>query len=102
MLLRPRDDDYADALPTAADVLLVIEVADRSLAFDREVKLSLYARHGVPEVWLVDLAERSVAVHRDPSGESYRESRIASEGDRLTVEALPGLQLRIDEILPIR
>ncbi|MGH7341541.1 MAG: Uma2 family endonuclease [Candidatus Rokuibacteriota bacterium] len=101
MLLRPRDDDYADALPTAADVLLAIEVADRSLAFDREVKLSLYARHGVPEVWLVDLASRSVGVHRDPSGEAYRESRTAGSGDRLTVEALAGLEFRVDEILPI-
>lgn len=55
MLLRPRADRYADAHPTAEDVLLLIEVADSSARYDREVKLPLYARHGVAHVWLVDL-----------------------------------------------
>ena len=52
MLLRPRADDYTTSHPTAADVLLLVEVADSSLAYDRGPKLALYARHGVPEVWI--------------------------------------------------
>ena len=55
MLLRPRADLYAGGHPTATGVLLLVEVADSSLAYDRGRKLALYARHGVPEVWIVDL-----------------------------------------------
>jgi Uma2 family endonuclease len=54
-LLRPRPDFYGSAHPTPADVLLVSEVADTTLAFDRDVKVPIYARFGIPEVWLVDI-----------------------------------------------
>ena len=64
MLLRPRRDRYRNSHPTAADVLLLVEVADSSLAYDRGPKLALYARHGVPEVWVVDLVGRTVEVCR--------------------------------------
>ena len=67
MLLRPRADRYRSGHPTAADVLLLVEVADTSLAFDRGPKLALYARHGVPEVWVVDLVSRAVEVCREPA-----------------------------------
>ena len=66
MLLRPRSDDYRDGHPDAADVLLLVEVADSSLAYDRGPKLALYARHGVPEVWIVDLVGRAVEICRQP------------------------------------
>ena len=68
MLLRPRADFYESGHPTAADVLLLVEVADTSLAWDRGPKLALYAWHGVPEVWIVDLAGREVEVCRNTSG----------------------------------
>jgi Uma2 family endonuclease len=71
MLLRPRPDAYAASHPTAADVLLLIEVADSSLRYDREIKVPLYARHGVAEVWVVDLAAASFVVHRAPAGGAY-------------------------------
>ena len=66
MLLRPRPDRYRSGHPTAADVLLLVEVADSSLAYDRGPKLALYARHGVPEVWMVDLVGRAVEICREP------------------------------------
>lgn len=66
MLLKPRDDFYAEAHPTAADVLLVIEVSDSSVRYDREVKVPLYAAHGMGEIWLIDLEARCVEVHRRP------------------------------------
>jgi Uma2 family endonuclease len=100
MLLRPRDDEYESALPEAGDVLLVIEVSDRTLAFDREVKLPLYAQHGLPEVWLVDLVSSTVEVHRDPAGQTYRERRIALRGERLAVALAPQIGIDVDEILP--
>ena len=68
MLLKPRDDFYADAHPSAADVLLLIEVADTSARYDREIKLPLYARHGVPEVWIVDLEARLLRFYSLPAG----------------------------------
>ena len=60
VLLRPREDFYRAAHPGPADVLLVIEIADSSLRYDRDVKASLYARHGIVEYWLVDLAASTV------------------------------------------
>jgi Uma2 family endonuclease len=99
MLLRPRADFYRGAHPTPADVLLLIEVADSSLRFDTAVKLPLYARHGIPEVWIVNLAARDIAVHRDPAGEAYRTLRVASRGEVLEAAALPGACFDVSEVL---
>jgi Uma2 family endonuclease len=98
-LLRPRADFYRGETATPADVLLLIEVADSSLRFDRLVKLPLYARHRIPEVWVVDLPAGAVEVCRSPTPEGY--ARVAREGRGASVEpeALPGLRLRVDEIL---
>ncbi len=70
-VLRRRDHGYASRLPAAEDVLLVVEVADSSLAFDRDVKLPLYARFGIPEAWLVDLEGGRIEVHSAPDGGEY-------------------------------
>src|SRR5215510_759028 len=64
MLLRPRADEYYNSLPVAADALLVVEVADTTLAYDLEVKRPLYARAGVAEIWIVDVNRREVHVFR--------------------------------------
>jgi Uma2 family endonuclease len=69
-ILRPRADCYMTAHPGAADVLLVIEVADTSLAYDLGTKVPLYARHGIPEVWVIDAATRQTRVFRGPVGSS--------------------------------
>lgn len=80
MLLRPRGDGYRNSHPTAADVLLLVEVADSSLAYDRGPKLLLYARHGVPEVWVVDLHGRAVEIWREPGPQGYAERSRVTEG----------------------
>jgi Uma2 family endonuclease len=72
VLLRPRPDFYETAVPGPESVLLVIEVADSSLPYDRGVKLALYARAGIREVWLVDLTRNHVEVHREPTRDGYR------------------------------
>lgn len=97
-LLRPDEDFYATARPQVRDVLLAIEVADTSLARDRIVKLPLYARAGVPEVWIVNVPARRIEVFKGPSDDGYRESRIIDEGT-LSPEAFPDLELGIDELL---
>jgi len=71
VILRPRADFYATAHPGPADAMLVIEVADTSLAYDLGVKVPLYARHGIPEVWVIDAATRRTRVFRQPVGNGY-------------------------------
>ena len=87
-LLRRRANFYTDAHPRARDVLLAIEVADSSLAHDRDVKLPTYARYDVPEVWLIDVAGRRLTVYGDLGPEGYRRHEIV-EGLALAPSALP-------------
>ena len=98
MLLRPRADDYGARHPTAADVLLLIEVADSSLAFDRGAKLALYASHGILEVWIVDLVGRAVEIGRTPSAAGYAERLRLSDGD-VSPALVPGLTIGLAELL---
>lgn len=93
-LVRRPWSGYPHAHPTVGDVFLLIEVSDSSLTFDRTVKLPLYARAGIREVWIVDLTSDRVMVCRSPSGHFYRSvSRVDSSG-QLDVEALPGVTLQ--------
>jgi Uma2 family endonuclease len=98
-LLRPRSDFYESATPGPESVLLLIEVADTSLPYDRGVKLRLYARAGIREVWLVDLVRNQVEVHREPAQEGYQRSEIHGPGDPLVPVALPELSLLPAELL---
>ena len=98
MLLRPRADFYRSGHPTAADVLLLVEIADSSLAYDRGPKLALYARHGVAEVWVVDLVSRAVEICREPGPEGYAERRRVTEGDA-TPALVPGLDVEVTALL---
>ena len=97
-LLVPRADDYRGAHPSAADVLLLIEVADSSLPFDRGRKRVLYARFGIREYWIVDLDGSEVEVFRQPTAGVYASSETAGLEAVLTVDALPGVQLPVREI----
>ena len=67
-----KDRDYSEAHPVAADVLLIVEVSDTTLEYDREVKVPLYARHGIPEVWLLDVKSGDLTVHREATDGGYR------------------------------
>jgi Uma2 family endonuclease len=98
-LLKASPDFYAARHPGPRDVILIVEVADASVVYDREVKVPLYARAGLPEVWLVDLAGEAVDVHRLPSERGYRDVRRLSRGQSLAVQGLPGLALQVDQIL---
>ena len=98
MLLTPRDDFYAGDHPAPEDVLLLIEVADTTRAFDRDVKLPVYARGGVSEVWLVDLQENLVEVHRDPARGAFRRIRRAFAGEDLEPAGVSGVRVAVAEI----
>ncbi|CAK0782191.1 putative restriction endonuclease domain-containing protein [Gammaproteobacteria bacterium] len=92
-----RMEDYRHRLPEPADVLWLIEVADTSVNHDRTRKLPLYARHGIPEVWLIDLNTRVAEVYRQPEGEAYR---LVTQPNPLSPQDFPDLILSLEEILP--
>ena len=98
-LLRRRTDFYVGAHPGAPDVVLLIEVADSSLRLDRRVKIPLYARAGVAEVWLVDLTAERIEIFREPSGGRYGSVVRMDRGANLSPLAFPDLALVVDDLL---
>ena len=98
-VLRFRPDAYRSAHPTPNDVLLLIEVADSSLAVDRAIKAPLYAAAGMPELWIVDLAGEALEVYQDPDPAGYRRYRRHVRGETVISSTLPALSLTVDEIL---
>lgn len=100
VLLRPQADFYETRLPGPSDILLIIEVAESSLDYDREVKSRIYAESGIPEFWLVDLADRSVSCCTDPRGGAYQKIRRCHRGQSLAPELLPRCAIAVDALLP--
>jgi Uma2 family endonuclease len=98
MLLRPRDDFYEGTNPTPADTLLVVEIADTSLRYDRNTKLPLYARHGVPETWLIDLKRRRIELHRDPGPDGYRQVLLPDRAQFIAPVLLPEMRIQVAEL----
>ncbi len=98
-LLEPHEHFYARQHPGPEDVLLVVEVADSSLEYDRTIKLPLYARAGVKEVWLVDLTHDRIAVSRDPSPQGYETLQTFKPGQPLSPLAFADLSLSVDDVL---
>jgi Uma2 family endonuclease len=94
-LLKLRADFYRDAHPGPADVLLLIEVADTSLNYDRAVKRALYARHAIPELWIVDLTAGEVEVCRQPRSDAYAKVERVTRDGVLEPERLPGVVIRL-------
>ncbi len=90
-LLRLRSDFYEAAHPRPEDIYLVVEIADTSVVFDREVKLPLYAASGIPEVWLLDLATGVLEVLRDPRSAGYRSILRLTAGETVAPLAFPDL-----------
>jgi Uma2 family endonuclease len=98
-LLRLRSDFYDQAHPTGEDVLLVVEVAETSEDYDRAIKVPLYCREGIPEVWLVDLSEEIIEVYVSPSSHGYKEVRRFARGQRVSPQAFPSPALTVDDVI---
>lgn len=98
-LLRPRLDFYAHGHPDPQDVLLVVDVMESSAGYDRQVKVPLYARFGIPETWLVDLEQGLIEVYRGPSPEGYCKVQRLGRGEPLSPQAFPQHTLTVDEVL---
>jgi Uma2 family endonuclease len=97
-VLRRRAVPYKESEPATDDVLLLIEVADSSLAYDRGTKLRLYAESGIPEYWLVDTAAEAIEVHRGPGPTGYAEMHRVSGSATVSPQAFPDITLPLGEI----
>ena len=99
-LLRPRADDYTAAHPTPADTLLVMEVADSSLEYDRGTKAQIYGRAGVPQTLVTNLRGDCVEGFEQPGPEGYARHTIYRRGDKIRLVALPDLEVAVEDLLP--
>jgi Uma2 family endonuclease len=98
-LLRARADFYSQAHPTPDDVLLLVEVSDTTAAYDKRVKVPLYARSGIAEVWVVDLTREVIEVYARPAGGSYRQFAEVKRGESVTSATVAGLTLPAEDIV---
>jgi Uma2 family endonuclease len=98
-LLKVRADFSAEKPPTAEDVLLVVEVANTSLNYDRSTKAPLYAEAGIPEYWIVNLREGVIEVYTEPANGAYRQTKTAKRGDALALPTEIGGSIEVSEIV---
>ncbi len=98
-LLRQRDYSRDTRHPGPADVLLIVEVADTTVTWDRKVKVPLYAQAGIPEVWIVNLRQRSIEVHSQPEGGAYQTSRRLRRGQSVAVPSFAEAKMKVDDVL---
>jgi Uma2 family endonuclease len=94
----PRGDHYRSSHPTASDVLLLVEVANASLRYDRGVKASLYAKHGIRELWIVDLERRAIARYRNPRDGIYTTTDNAALDLPIPLTALAGIAVDLSSL----
>ena len=101
MLLKPAGDDYTTRHPAPEDVYLLIEVADTSLMIDRDEKLPLYGRAGIPEVWIVNLVDQAIEIYREPHFAGYTATKILRAGERACPLAFPDVAVDVAELLKL-
>ena len=99
MLLKPVADFYRQRHPQPADVFLLVEISDTTLTTDREDKLPAYGRAGVREVWIVNLAELTIEVYREPHFTGYGSRFIQGVGDRISPQVFPDVVVEVAELL---
>jgi Uma2 family endonuclease len=99
VLLNPRADFYESELPTAADVLLLVEVSDATLRFDKQVKLPLYAESGIVEVWIADVKTGRIEVYTQPEAGSYTRQQTYKRGQTLSPQHFPALTVAVEEVI---
>ncbi len=98
-LLKPSVDFYTGCLSQSNDVFLVVEVSDSSIEFDRNVKIPLYAKHEIPEMWLVDLEKQTLETYRQPVSGRYTQTQTLDSNQSIAPQAFPELILPVSDIL---
>lgn len=99
VLARPRADYYGEKRITPEDTLLVIEISDSTVRYDRNRKMPLYAKSGVSELWIENLQEEVILVYRNPVAQTYSTSFERHCGDSISLAAFPDVVFKVDELL---
>jgi Uma2 family endonuclease len=97
-LIRRKPGGYVQALPTGGDVLLVVEVSDTTLAYDRSVKMRLYAAGGIAQYWIVDVEHKRLEVYSEPAATGYLCKAELDGGHEVAVQAFPDVKFRVEEL----
>jgi Uma2 family endonuclease len=97
-VLKPRADFYSRELPHPADVLWLVEACDSSIKKDREIKVPLFAKAEIPELWLVDVRGQVLEVHREPRDGGFRVVRRLQQGEEVRPVMMPDVAFGVDEI----
>jgi len=98
-ILRWREDYYTESLPIISEILLLIEVSDSTLKYDREVKSLLYAKAGIPELWIANLETQVFEVYRQPSETGYQEVQTYGKGEVISLQMLTDITIAVDDIM---
>ena len=99
-LVRIDPFDYATHHPTPSEVYLIIEVADSSLTFDREIKAKAYARSGIADYWVLNVNNRQLHVFREPAVDGYQSELILGENGSISPLQFPTVNIAIQAMLP--
>jgi Uma2 family endonuclease len=101
VIARLRSDDYINSHPSPADIILVIEVADSSIKFDRDTKAPLYAAAGISEYWIVNLIDNRLEIYRQPSDSIYTSIQIVTPPQSISLPEFPEILLNIGDFFPV-
>ena len=96
----PDEDYYSDHHPTPAETLLVVEVSDSTLRFDRVRKSRVYAQAGIRQYCILNLKARELEDHRQPGPNGYRSKQSYTEGESFTLAAFPHISVQVGHLLP--
>ena len=97
-VLKPRADDYQSATPLPEDILLLVEIAETSLQYYRELKAPLYAAHAIPELWVVDVTEKVLWIYRDPQPGGYTRVEKIERPGKLSLAAAPDIEIELSAL----
>lgn len=97
-ILKPRDDFYRKQHPKANDILAVVEVSNASERFDREIKLPLYASHGIPEIWIISIEHQTLSIYRSLNGDRYQHEQSSDTPGLVALSALPEVSIDLSTL----
>lgn len=98
-LLKSRDDFYEAGHPNPSDVLLVLEVSDSTLEYDRDVKKGLYAKAGISEFWLVNLIDNTIERYSEPADGRYFQMKIFKQSEMIQAASIDNLQIQVSDLI---
>ena len=101
-IVRLRSDDYINSHPAPTDIILVIEVADSTIKFDRETKAPLYAAAGISEYWIVNLIDNRLEIYRQPQGSIYASIQIVTPPQSISLPQFSEIVVQINDFFPLR